>query len=327
MARNLGMGDITWFSQVGYGGGAGCAVVGNAAMAVATGQADGGGRVAVAQAGRGRLAGRGPQVGDRVAGHRAVDAAVGPRCGRSTRSPCSPAATCTSTAPTREHLANVAVAFREHANRNPAAMMHDKPMTRDDYMAARWISEPLCLFDNCLETDGAVAAVIVDAPSGPRDLPQPPVLIHAFGQGLNRQHQTMTNYHRDDPLMGPGVGVRRGAVAPRRLRPRRRRRGPALRRLQPARSRCRSRATASASGARARTSPTTATSSGPTAPAREHVGRRDVRGLRARLQPDRRGRPPDAGHVDRARSTAPTRAWSPAARASPPAPCCCGGGS
>jgi acetyl-CoA acetyltransferase len=35
------------------------------------------------------------------------------------------------------------------------------------------------------------------------DLAQPVVLIHAFGQGLNTQHQTMTNYHRDDPLMGP----------------------------------------------------------------------------------------------------------------------------
>jgi acetyl-CoA acetyltransferase len=39
IARNLGLGDITFFSQVGYGGGAGCATVGHAAMAVATGQA------------------------------------------------------------------------------------------------------------------------------------------------------------------------------------------------------------------------------------------------------------------------------------------------
>ena len=37
VARNVGLGDITWFSQVGYGGGAGCAVIGNAAMAVASG--------------------------------------------------------------------------------------------------------------------------------------------------------------------------------------------------------------------------------------------------------------------------------------------------
>jgi acetyl-CoA acetyltransferase len=76
-------------------------------------------------------------------------------------------------------------------------------MTRDDYMAARWVSEPLCLFDNCLETDGAVACVIVPAERA-RDLPRPPVYVHAFGQGLNRQHQTMTNYHNEDPLMGPG---------------------------------------------------------------------------------------------------------------------------
>src|SRR6266480_3848802 len=40
VARNVGFGDITYFSQVGYGGGAGCAVVGHAGMAVATGQAD-----------------------------------------------------------------------------------------------------------------------------------------------------------------------------------------------------------------------------------------------------------------------------------------------
>ena len=200
VARNLGMGDVTWFSQVGYGGGAGCAVVGNAAMAVATGQC----RVAVAWRSRkrGSAASRPwAQVGERVAGTgqwsrpwgllRPVDEiAVLARRYMHTYGA------------TRDHLANVALAARNHANHNPAAMMHDKPMTRDDYMRSRWVSEPLCLFDNCLESDGAVAAVIVDA-SRAADLPQPTVLIHAFGQGLNTQHQTMTNYHRDDPLMGP----------------------------------------------------------------------------------------------------------------------------
>src|ERR1017187_5909733 len=39
MAKNIGAGDVTYFSQVGYGG-AGCATVGHAAMAIATGQAD-----------------------------------------------------------------------------------------------------------------------------------------------------------------------------------------------------------------------------------------------------------------------------------------------
>ena len=40
VARAVGLGDITFFSQVGYGGGAGCGAVGQAAMAVATGTAD-----------------------------------------------------------------------------------------------------------------------------------------------------------------------------------------------------------------------------------------------------------------------------------------------
>ena len=38
VARNVGLGDITYFGEIGYGGGAGCGTVGHAAMAVATGQ-------------------------------------------------------------------------------------------------------------------------------------------------------------------------------------------------------------------------------------------------------------------------------------------------
>ncbi|MDZ7379751.1 MAG: lipid-transfer protein, partial [candidate division KSB1 bacterium] len=52
VARNLGLGPITYFGEIGYGGGAGCATVGHAAMAVATGQC----RVAVAWRARKRAA-------------------------------------------------------------------------------------------------------------------------------------------------------------------------------------------------------------------------------------------------------------------------------
>ena len=38
IARNMGFGDLTYFGKVPYGGGAGCGVVGQAAMAVAAGQ-------------------------------------------------------------------------------------------------------------------------------------------------------------------------------------------------------------------------------------------------------------------------------------------------
>ncbi len=200
VARNLGARAVTWFGDVRYGGGAGCGVVGNAALAVALHQCD------VAVAWRARK--RGSAASRPWAG---VASAVG-GAQQWTRPfgllrPVDEIAMLTRRylhefGATRDHLANVALAVRGHANRNPAATMGHKPMTRDDYMAARWVSEPLCLFDNCLETDGAPALVITSAERA-RDLRQPPALLHAWAQSLPAQHQTMTNYFCDDPLRGP----------------------------------------------------------------------------------------------------------------------------
>jgi acetyl-CoA acetyltransferase len=200
VARAVGLGDITFFSQVGFGGGAGCGVVGQAAMAVATGQCE----VAVAWRARKR-AGKGSRPWAQ-AHARIVDNWQWTRPFGIIR-PVDEIAMLTRRymyeyGATREHLANIAVAFRKHAARNPAATMGAKPLTRDDYLQARWISEPLCLFDNCLETDGALAVVVTSAERA-RDLRQPPAYIHAFAQGLPPQHQTMTNYFTDDPLRGP----------------------------------------------------------------------------------------------------------------------------
>ncbi|HVM40605.1 MAG TPA: lipid-transfer protein [Acidimicrobiia bacterium] len=200
IARNLGLGDITYFSQVPYGGGAGCGVVGQAALAVATGQCN----VAVAWRSRKRgAAASRPWAGvaQRIPGERQWSRVWG------LLRPVDEIAMLTRRymheyGATREHLANVAVAVRAHANRNPGAMMHEKPLTGEQYMEARWISEPLCLFDNCLESDGAGAVVIVSAERA-RDLPQPPVYVHGFAQSIPQQHQTMTNFFCDDPLRGP----------------------------------------------------------------------------------------------------------------------------
>jgi acetyl-CoA acetyltransferase len=109
---------------------------------------------------------------------------------------------CHETGASRDDLCNVAMAIRAHANLNPAAQMGSKTMTRDDYFAARMISEPLCLFDNCLETDGAAAVVIVRADRA-TDCRQPPAYVHSWAQSLPQQHQTMTNYFTWDPLIGP----------------------------------------------------------------------------------------------------------------------------
>ncbi len=203
LARNLGLGDICYFSQVGYGGGAGPGVIGHLAMAIATGQC----RVGVAWRSRKRASGAvrrpwsksGSALLESVAANytrpfgviRPVD-----EIGLLTRRYMH------EYGATRDHLANVALAQRKYANNNPDAMMYEKTMSREDYMAARWISKPLCLFDNCLETDGALAAVIVSAERA-RDCNHSPVYIHAWGQGFHAQHQTMQNFFCDDPLRGP----------------------------------------------------------------------------------------------------------------------------
>ncbi len=131
---------------------------------------------------------------------------------------------------TREQLAAVAVTVREHANRNPAAMMYEKPLTVEQYLEARWISEPLCLFDNCLESDGAAAVVIVSAERA-KDLDVIPAYVHGFAQAIPQQHQVMTNYFGDDPLQGPAWACADLLWRNADLDAGGRRRGPALRRL------------------------------------------------------------------------------------------------
>lgn len=200
VARNLGMEDVTFYGQVGYGGGAGPGVLGLAALGVANRQCE------VAVAWRARK--RGARTSRPWAQQRAGvggDAQFSSPFGM--LRPVDQIAMLARRYSheyglTRDHLANVALAFRAHANTNPAATMYDKTMTREDYFEARLISEPLCLFDNCLETDGALAAVVVRSDRA-KDHPHPPVYIHSYAQGFNAQHQVMTNYHRLDPLEGP----------------------------------------------------------------------------------------------------------------------------
>jgi acetyl-CoA acetyltransferase len=84
----------------------------------------------------------------------------------------------------REHYAEVAISTRLYASTRETALKRE-PLTLDDYLAAPMVAEPLCLFDYCLETDGAVA-VVVTSTERARDLAQPPVLIAGAVQGGSR---------------------------------------------------------------------------------------------------------------------------------------------
>jgi len=90
---------------------------------------------------------------------------------------------------TREHLAEVAVAARKWAQLNPDANMRD-PLSIEDVLNARMVSDPLTVRDCCLVTDGAAAVVMTRADRA-RDLPTKPVYL--LGAADATWHRNISN--------------------------------------------------------------------------------------------------------------------------------------
>jgi acetyl-CoA acetyltransferase len=84
---------------------------------------------------------------------------------------------------TREQLAQIALNARKNAALNPKAIYRD-PMTLDDYLAARMISTPLCLYDCDVPVDGATA-VIVSRLEAAGDLRRTPIRVEAVGSAFH----------------------------------------------------------------------------------------------------------------------------------------------
>jgi acetyl-CoA acetyltransferase len=191
VAESLGVQDLAYFVDQFGGGSASHSVVGNAAMAVATGQAS------------------------CVVCWRSVNARSEFRMGGSNR----PAPDTTESqyqapfgffAPPQQFamharaymeevgateldLGAVAMAHRKHAVRNPRALMSE-PLTMDAYLESRWIADPLRLYDCSLETDAAVAVVVTRADRA-KDLASVPVTIRAACWGSG---QTLYSNRRSD---------------------------------------------------------------------------------------------------------------------------------
>ncbi|MCP1335322.1 thiolase [Futiania mangrovi] len=91
---------------------------------------------------------------------------------------------------TREQLAEVAVAARKWAQLNPEAFARD-PLTIEDVLNARPISDPFTKYDCCLVTDGGAAVVMVRSDRA-KDMKQKPAyLLGAAGAHWHRQISMM----------------------------------------------------------------------------------------------------------------------------------------
>jgi len=83
---------------------------------------------------------------------------------------------------TREQLAWIALNGRANAARNPKAL-YRQPMSLVDYLAARMISTPLCLFDCDAPCDGSTAVVVSHVDYAP-DTPRTACHVNAIGTAL-----------------------------------------------------------------------------------------------------------------------------------------------
>ena len=209
IARLLGARNVSFFSQVPHGGGAACAPILHAAMAVATGIAK---TVVVYRAmnerswyrfGNGNYGFGSSPIVENVNygwymphGLHTPASWVGMFAQRYMH----------TYGATSEDFGRVAVAARDFAATNPAAFFHGKPITLQEHQASRWICEPLHLLDCCQESDGAVAMVITSSERA-RDLLQKPVVIKGAAQGLSDGQQIMTSYFRKDITGLPEMGL------------------------------------------------------------------------------------------------------------------------
>ena len=83
---------------------------------------------------------------------------------------------------TREQLAQIPLNARRNAALNPHAI-YTEPMTLEDYLGVRMISEPLCLYDCDVPADGSTAVIVSRADAAP-GLRRPPVGIEAVGTAI-----------------------------------------------------------------------------------------------------------------------------------------------
>jgi acetyl-CoA acetyltransferase len=209
IARNLGVGELSFFSRIHHGGGAACGTVQQAVLAVHAGVADYVVCYRAFNERSGRRFGAGvqdrPPVATAEQAHFAWYAPFG------LLTPAQWVAMFGTRymheyGATSEDFGRVAVADRKHAATNPRAWFYEKPITLEEHQQSRWIVEPLHLLDCCQESDGA-QAIVVTSVERARDLAHPAAVINSAAQGAGADQDMMTSYYRDSITGLPEMGL------------------------------------------------------------------------------------------------------------------------
>ena len=199
LMHDLGTRQLSWSAQVWGGGGGGIAgTFGQAAAAIATGQA----RTvvifrAMVQGDSGRMSGA-------VMAHHLNDHLMGAGL-------VAPALECAMRAQrmmehhgvTERTVEEFVRASYYHGARNPKAVTYGKDLDVAGYRASRMIAEPFHLFDCSRENDGAGALILVAADRA-RNLKAPPVYLRASAQGAARGWGDLAQNDRDYASAGFG---------------------------------------------------------------------------------------------------------------------------
>jgi len=200
ISRSIGADNVTYLAEAPYGGGAACAVVQHAALAVIAGVAR---AVVCYRAFNERSGFRFGAPMDRPASldPKPLDVHIGRYAPFGLMTPAGWVAMAARRymhefGATSEDFGRVAVIARDHAATNPKAWFYEKPITLEQHQVSRLIVDPLRLLDCCQESDGGVAFVITTAERA-RDLKQKPVLIKAAAQGMGPDQEMMTSYYRE----------------------------------------------------------------------------------------------------------------------------------
>ena len=99
---------------------------------------------------------------------------------------------------TPEQVGKLAITQRYHATLNPLAYFH-QPITMEDYLNSRMISDPIRLYDCCIGVNGGLSFIVTSSERG-KDITDKPVYL--LGSGTCYNYRQGSNTTPDITYMG-----------------------------------------------------------------------------------------------------------------------------